>query len=83
MQFSLEFHDIVGTVGVVLVVGMYSLLQLGKISSERLLFSVLNGFGSAFILFSLYFEFNLSAALIEGCWLVASVYGFFRVRRLA
>ena len=64
MQFSLEFHDIVGTVGVVLVVGMYSLLQLGKISSERLLFSVLNGFGSAFILFSLYFEFNLSAALI-------------------
>ena len=83
MQFSLEFHDIVGTVGVVLVVGMYSLLQLGKISSERRLFSVLNGFGSAFILFSLYFEFNLSAALIEGLWLIASVYGFFRVRRLA
>ena len=83
MQFSLEFHDIVGTVGVVLVVGMYSLLQLGKISSERLLFSVLNGFGSAFILFSLYFEFNLSAALIEGFWIVASVYGFFRVKRLA
>ena len=83
MQFSLEFHDIGGTVVVVRVVGMYSLLQLGKISSERLLFSVLNGFGSAFILFSLYFEFNLSAALIEGFWLVASVYGFFRVRRLA
>ena len=83
MQFSLEFHDIVGTVGVVLGVGMYSLLQLGKISSERLLFSVLNGFGSAVILFSLYFEFNLSAALIEGFRLVASVYGFFRVRRLA
>ncbi|MDD9902391.1 MAG: hypothetical protein OXT06_02385 [Rhodospirillaceae bacterium] len=81
MDFNLEFHDIVGSAGVVLVVGMYSLLQLGKISSERPLFSVLNGFGSAFILYSLYFEFNLSAALIEGFWLVASVYGFFRVRR--
>ena len=81
MEFTLEFHDIVGTIGVVLIVGMYSLLQLGKISSEKPVFSVLNGFGSIFILYSLYFEFNLSAALIEGFWLVASVYGFCRLRR--
>ena len=71
-------HDILGTIGVGFIIVMYAMLQLGKISAERPAFSAFNALGAVFILVSLTYEFNLSAALMEGVWLVVSLYGLWK-----
>ena len=71
-------HDILGTIGVGFIIVMYAMLQLGKISAERPAFSAFNALGAVFILVSLTYEFNLSAAMMEGVWLVVSLYGLWK-----
>ena len=71
-------HDILGTIGVSFIIVMYAMLQLGKISAERPAFSAFNALGAVFILGSLTYEFNLSAAMMEGVWLVVSLYGLWK-----
>ena len=80
-----QFYDILGALGVALVVGSYFLVQIGRLSTEAWAYSVANGLGAALILYSLYFEFNFSAFLIEFFWLVISIIGLVRYfrRRLA
>jgi len=75
MSFDYQLHDVIGVLGVTMIVSVYLLLQLGRLSSQSLLYSVLNGLGAALVLFSLYFEFNLSAVVIELFWLGISVLG--------
>jgi len=75
-------HDLLGTVGVALIVVMYFLLQVGKITPDRPVFSALNAAGSAMIIVSLAFEFNFSAFLIEAFWLAISLYGLARTLRM-
>lgn len=77
----MELHDILGTLGVGCILVMYVMLQLGRIGAERPLFSILNAVGAALILFSLAYEFNLSAALMEGVWLIVSLYGLWKALR--
>ena len=60
------------------IVATYFLLQVGKIESRSLAYSVVNGLGASAILFSLYFDFNLSAFAIEAFWLMISIYGVYR-----
>ena len=71
-------HDILGTIGVSFIIVMYAMLQLGKISAERPAFSAFNALGAVCILVSLTYEFNLSAAMMEGVWLVVSLYGLWK-----
>ena len=71
-------HDILGTIGVGFIIVMYAMLQLGKISAERPAFSAFNALGAVFILISLTYEFNLSAVLMEGVWLMVSLYGLWK-----
>ena len=59
------WHDLLGNFGVVLVLAIYMLLQLEKLSATGFLYSATNGLGALLILVSLTFEFNLSAFLIE------------------
>lgn len=79
----MEFHDFIGAVGVGLIVVMYMLLQSGRLAATNLHFSLWNAVGSALILISLYYAFNFSAALIEGFWLLISLYGLARSLRAA
>jgi hypothetical protein len=74
----MEFHDIVGTLGVACIVAMYALLQLGRIAAAQPLFSILNAVGALLILISLSYEFNWSAALIESIWLAVSLFGLWK-----
>ena len=64
-----------GFVGVLLVVIAYLLLQLEKLPSSSLSFSLLNGAGSLLIILSLLFKFNLPAFLIEVFWFLISLLG--------
>ena len=72
-----HWYDRLGMIGVMTILWCYFSLQLGKIKSEELIFSLLNGVGAIFILISLLYEFNLSAFLVELFWLLISLMGIF------
>lgn len=73
-----EWHDVVGTAGAAIILVSYFLLQLQRISSRALSYSLLNGLGALLILVSLSFEFNLSAFVVEAFWLLISIIGIVR-----
>ena len=81
-MFEISFEDGVGMLGAALIVAAYWLLQVDRLDSRSLSFSVINGLGASGILFSLFFDFNLSAFAIESFWLAISLYGVFRALRL-
>ncbi|MFT5115010.1 MAG: hypothetical protein ACI8P9_004353 [Parasphingorhabdus sp.] len=78
---DIHFHDIVGSVGVSLILLCYFLIQIGKMSPTNLRFSVVNMLGASMILFSLSFEFNFASVLIESFWVIISMIGIIRYIR--
>ena len=69
------WYDIIGTVGVAVIILTYILLQLGRIRSEQLVYSLLNAGGALLILVSLYFSFNFPSFIVEFFWLLISLFG--------
>ena len=77
--------DFVGNIGVVVLIVTYLLLQLNKLQSSDLTYSLLNAIGASFIVVSLLVNFNLSALVIEVFWVLISfigIYRYFRVKAL-
>ena len=79
MKMNYELYDLVGNLGVALIIGSYFLIQVGKLSATGLAYTLSNLAGAAFILYSLYFEFNMSAFLVEIFWLLISLVGLGRI----
>ena len=73
--------DAIGIVGVGLILIAYLLLQTERLSSRSASYSLLNLLGALAILVSLAVDFNLSAALMEGCWVAISLFGLFKALR--
>jgi hypothetical protein len=73
--------DLVGNIGVVILMITYLMLQLNKLSSDALSYSVLNAAGASLIVISLLFDFNLSALLMEVFWVLISFVGIYRYFR--
>ena len=76
MITDLQWHDWLGSLGVLIIVAAYLWLQIGRIAGQNVVFSGANLLGSILILVSLYFNFNFSAVLIEIFWIVISLFGF-------
>jgi hypothetical protein len=72
---NFDLFDLAGLVGVLLIVIAYLLLQLDKLPSSSLSFSLLNAAGSLLIMLSLLLKFNASAFLIEVFWFLISLIG--------
>lgn len=72
---SYAWYDIAGTLGVALIIITYVLLQIGRVRSEQLVYSVLNAVGASLILTSLYYSFNFPAFIVEFFWLLISLFG--------
>lgn len=72
---TLVWYDILGTVGVAVIILAYVLLQIEKLRSDELLYSLLNAVGAALILISLYYAFNFPSFVVEFFWLVISLFG--------
>lgn len=72
------WYDFVGNVGVFFILLCYLLLQINKMASDSLSYSVLNGLGASFILVSLFYDFNLSALIIELAWVLISLFGVYK-----
>ena len=69
--------DVIGMGGVFLILGTYALVQLERINVRNMSYSLANAAGAGLILISLIVDFNLSAFVIESCWLLISLGGFF------
>jgi hypothetical protein len=70
-----SWFDLVGIVGVLLMVVAYLLLQIEKLSGSAVSYLLLNAAGAVLVMISLLFRFNLSAFLMEAFWLLISLYG--------
>lgn len=70
--------DVVGIVGVAMVLATYFLLQSEKIDSKGFLYSFLNFFGALLIVYSLLYSWNLASFIIEFFWILISLYGLKR-----
>ena len=76
------FVDLIGNVGVVVLMIAYLMLQLNKLRSDGLPYSLLNAIGACLIIVSLLVNFNLSALLMEVFWVLISLLGIYRYFRL-
>jgi len=74
-MMSFAWYDIVGTLGVAIIILAYILLQIERLRCEQLAYSLLNAVGAALILISLYYTFNFPSFVVEFFWLVISLYG--------
>ncbi|MGX5173027.1 CBU_0592 family membrane protein [Aliikangiella sp. IMCC44653] len=70
-----NWYNFVGNIGVALTIGTYFLLQIEKLRSESLMYSMLNLIGALCITTSLSFDFNLSAFVVEISWIIISLIG--------
>lgn len=71
--------SIIGMAGAGMILLAYLLLQMGKMTTEGLWYTVINLVGSLMILFSLFFDFNLPALFIEVVWITVSVVALVRL----
>ncbi len=77
-KMNFAWYDIIGSVGVATIIGTYVALQIGKISSEQISYSIFNALGASLIIFSLLFNFNFSAFIVEFFWVLISIYGIIK-----
>ena len=73
-----SWYDFLGNVGVILILLSYLLLQMNKIKSQSVYYSLMNAAGALLVLVSLYYNFNLSAFIVEFFWLLISFYGLWQ-----
>lgn len=73
--------DAVGNLGVLLVLGAYLGLQLGRLDIKGPTYSACNAAGAVLLLVSLTVNFNLSSVVIEIFWLAISLIGLWRYWR--
>lgn len=70
--------NIIGIIGVSIVVSTYFLLQIQKMDAKGFWYSFLNAFGSILIAYSLMYNWNLASFVIEFFWITISLYGIYR-----
>jgi predicted membrane protein len=77
-------YDIIGLIGVALIIIAYLLLQTNRLQAANPVYSAMNGLGALLIIISLLINWNLSAFIVEIFWLLISLYGlakYFRHKR--
>jgi hypothetical protein len=70
--------DLLGVIGSVTIAITYFANLQGMVKTEGWLYSLLNFAGASLILLSLYWAWNLPAAVMEGFWALISAYGLIR-----
>ena len=75
---SYTWFDLVGNLGVFLVVLAFYLLQTKRLNSRDIRYSLLNLTGAILLLISLLVNWNLSSVIIELFWIAISLIGIVR-----
>ena len=83
MYLSLDFiSNIIGIIGVGLIIMVFFLIQLDKITTRSSVYLYSNFFGAIMLLFSLWYHWNLASVIIEILWLLISLYGIVKLKIL-
>lgn len=77
------FANIVGTVGVLTLLVAYFLSQRGSYTVNDPRYLWMNLIGAVAIIFSLFWEWNFPAFLIETAWAGISIYSLVRLKQKA
>ena len=80
-MIDLAPHDVIGICGTLMVGLAYLATQMRWLNSDDLAFPLVNLGGSVLISYSLYHNFNLASALMEGFWIAISVLGIWQYLR--
>ncbi|OOV86574.1 hypothetical protein BTA35_0211725 [Oceanospirillum linum] len=75
---SYTWFDLIGNIGVFMVVLAFYLLQTERLYSRDIRYSLLNLTGAILLLISLLFNWNLSSVIIEFFWIGISLIGIFK-----
>ena len=70
--------DVAGVAGVLLILTAYAGATSGKLDPKRPPALLLNLVGAGLILWSLVYDFNLAAFLMEAAWALVAVFGLIR-----
>lgn len=71
----------ISVVGACLVLGAYAALQMQRLTSESMLFQLMNFAGAFFLCVAALESRQLGLILIEGAWTLISAWGAWRVGR--
>lgn len=80
-EWTLGIPDLIGFVGVALLIATYGAQQIGRLTADDPLYSILNGLAAVLITVSLFKDFNAVTLVIEIFWFAISVYGLVRALR--
>ena len=75
----MSFPDLLGLAGSIMIALTYFANLQSLMRTGGWLYSLLNFIGASLILVSLYWAWNLPAAVMEGFWALISVYGLLRI----
>lgn len=80
-MMNLQWYDLVGFLGVFLVLGAYAGHQTQQLRADGVLYSLVNLLGAAAILVPVLYApaMNWSVIFIEVAWMAISVYGLYRI----
>ena len=77
----LTLPDIIGYIGVIILLGTYAALQLDKIDPKGFWYSFNNMIVAILVTVSLLYSFNLASMVIEVFWFSLSVFGIWNYYR--
>lgn len=78
LEWVAKFYDVIGIIGVVIILISYLLLNMNKLSSANPIYPISNACGSCMIFISLMYDWNLASVVIEAAWISISLYGVYR-----
>lgn len=81
MYVFAEYANTIGIIGVIITLAAYYFLNVNKLSPTSMSYLLMNLIGSCFILFSLFYAWNLASGLIESAWIIISLIGIYRAKR--
>jgi len=73
----MSIHEFIGLIGVFFIVISYFLIQVKIWNSSMVKYSIFNLLGSSMVLYSLIYDWNLAAFIIELIWIIVSLLGLF------
>lgn len=78
MWQSIMWTEILGMIGVFMVLGAYFALQSGWLNGQGVNYALLNLIGATLVMISLLGSDNFAAMALEGAWIMISLYGLYR-----
>jgi uncharacterized membrane protein YhaH (DUF805 family) len=74
-----EAAEIIGLLGVVVVLVLYFMIATKRLHAAQLAYPVANIIGTCMILFSLFYAWNLPSLVMQIAWIMVSFIGIIRI----